>query len=169
MVTHRGIEANPIQLKPIMDSQTPTSRKGVQQLTSWLAVLGGFISRFTYRLNQFFAILKGAQQANWNQECDQALTAIKLYLTEPPVLVSLEAEDTLYIYLAVFEILVSSALFKEDENRKQRPIFFVRKSLSEEETRYTRLEQAALALRVAAKNFVPTFRRTLSLYSPTSL
>ena len=27
MVTQRGIEANPIQLKAIMESQTPTSRK----------------------------------------------------------------------------------------------------------------------------------------------
>ena len=32
MVTQRGIEANPIQLKAIMDSQTPTSKKRVQQL-----------------------------------------------------------------------------------------------------------------------------------------
>ena len=30
MVTRRGIEANPIQLKAIMDSQAPTSKKGVQ-------------------------------------------------------------------------------------------------------------------------------------------
>ena len=37
IVTQRGIEANPIQLNAIMDSQTPTSRKGVQQLTGWLA------------------------------------------------------------------------------------------------------------------------------------
>ena len=29
-VTQRGIEANPIQLKAIMESQTPTTRKGVQ-------------------------------------------------------------------------------------------------------------------------------------------
>ena len=29
MVTQRGIEANPVQLKAIMDSQDPTSRKGV--------------------------------------------------------------------------------------------------------------------------------------------
>ena len=47
MVTKRGIEANPIQLKAIMDSQALTSRKGVQQLTGWLAALGRFISRFT--------------------------------------------------------------------------------------------------------------------------
>ena len=40
MVTQRGIETNPIQLKTIMDSQNPTSRKGVQQLTGRLAALG---------------------------------------------------------------------------------------------------------------------------------
>ena len=118
MVTRRGIEANPIQLKAIMDSQTPTSRKGVQQLTSRLAALGRFISRFIDRLKSFFATLKGAQQDDWNQECDQALTTIKQYLTEPPVLVSPEADDTLYLYLAVSEISVSVTLFKEDENRK---------------------------------------------------
>ena len=53
---------------------------------------------------------------------------------------------------------IIAALFKEEENRKQRPIFFVRKSLSEAETRYTRLEKAALALRVAAKKLHPYFQ-----------
>ena len=47
MVTQRGIEANPIQLKAIMDSQAPTSKKGVQQLTSRLVNLEQFISHFT--------------------------------------------------------------------------------------------------------------------------
>ena len=47
MVTQRGIEANPIQLKAIMESQPPTTKKGVQQLTGRLAALGRFISRFT--------------------------------------------------------------------------------------------------------------------------
>ena len=46
MVTQRGIEANSIQLKAIMDSQAPTFRKGVQQLTGRLAALGRFISYF---------------------------------------------------------------------------------------------------------------------------
>ena len=61
------------------------------------------------------------------------------------------AGDTLYLYLAVSKASISAALFKEDENRKQRPILLVSKSLSEAETWYTHLEQAALALRVAAK------------------
>ena len=77
---------------------------------------------------------------------------IKQYLTEPPILASLEVGDTFYLYLTVFDVSVSAALYKEDENRKQRPVFFVSKSLSEAETRYTCLEQTTLALPVAAEN-----------------
>ena len=84
--------------------------------------------------------------------------AIKQYLTELSVLTSPEAGDTLYLYLAVSDFLVSADLFKEDENRKQRPVFFVRKSLSEAEDRYTHLEQAALALHVVAKKLRPYFQ-----------
>ena len=98
MVTQRWIKANPIQLKAIMNSQTPVSRQGVQQLTGRLVALRRFIFRFTDQLKSFFATLKGAQQAGWNQECNQALTAIKQYLTEPLVLASPEAGDTLYLY-----------------------------------------------------------------------
>ena len=83
---------------------------------------------------------------------------INQYLVEPPVLSSPEAGDTLYLYLAVSNVSVSVALFKEDENKKQRLVFFVSKSLPEEKTRYTRLEQEVLALRVVAKKFLPYFQ-----------
>ena len=81
MVTQRGIEANLTQLKAILEPPAPASRKGVQQLTGRLAALGQFIYRFTDHLKPFFATLKGANQARWNEECDEALTAIKQYLT----------------------------------------------------------------------------------------
>ena len=39
MMTQRGIEANPSQLKVILESPTPCSRNEVQQLTGRLAAL----------------------------------------------------------------------------------------------------------------------------------
>ena len=98
MATQRGIESNPIQLRTVMESQPPTTRKGVQQLAGQLAALGLFISRFTDRLKPFFTTLKWAKCAGWDTECDQALIAIKQYLTEPPILASLETGETLYLY-----------------------------------------------------------------------
>ena len=97
-------------------------------MTGRLAALGLFISRFTDHQKPFFVTLKGANQAGWNEECDEALTTIKQYLSEPPVLYGLEAGETLFVYSVVSDVSVSAALFKEDENRKQRPVFFVSKS-----------------------------------------
>ena len=158
MVTQRGIEENPLQLKAILQSPAPTSKKEIQQLTGRLAALGRFISHFTDRLKPFFKTLRGANRAEWDEQCDQELVAIKQYLTEPPVLMSPEHRDTLYLYLAASEIAVSAALFKECEDEKLRPIFFVSKSLTDAETRYTHLEQAALALRTAAQKLCLYFQ-----------
>ena len=151
MVTQRGIEANPPWIKAILQSPAPTSKKGIQQLTSRLATMGRFISRFTDHLKPFFTTLRRASRAKWNEECDRAFVVINQYLTEPPILVSPEIGDTLYLYLAASNIAVSTALFKECGDAKLRLMFFVSKSLTDAETRYSHLKRAALALRTAAQ------------------
>ena len=86
---------------------------------------------------------------------------IKQYLTEPPILMSPEAGDTLYLYLAASDIAVSAALFKECGDAKMRPVFFVSKSLTDAETRYSHLERAALALQTASQKLRPYFQAHL--------
>ena len=95
MMTRRGIEANPSQLKAILESPAPSSRKEVQQLTGRLAALGRFISRFTDRLKPFFTTLRGANRVGWNEECDLAFIQIKQYLAKPPILSSPDTGETL--------------------------------------------------------------------------
>ena len=158
MVTQRGIESNPIQLRAIIESHALPSKKGVQQLIGQLAALRHFISCFTDQLKPFFTTLKGSKMTEWNKECDQAFIEIKKYLTEPPVLASLEVGDMLYLYLVILDVSVSTALFKEDENQKQRPVFFVRKPYLKKKLGIPHLEQATLDLRVAAKKLFPYFQ-----------
>ena len=79
-------------------------------MTGRLAALGRFISQFTDCLKPFFVTLKGANQAGWNEECDEALVTIKQYLAEPPVLASPEAGETLFVYLAVSNVSVSATV-----------------------------------------------------------
>ena len=83
---------------------------------------------------------------------------IKQYLTKPPIMASPEASDTLYLYLVVSDVSISAALFKEDENQNQRPVFLIIKSLYEVETQYTHLEQAVLAFHVVATKLYPYFQ-----------
>ena len=64
MVTQRGIEANLAQLKAILESPAPASRKWVQQLTGRLAALGWFISRFTNCLKHSLSPSRGSTRPN---------------------------------------------------------------------------------------------------------
>ena len=76
-MTQRGIEANPSQLKAILESPAPSYRKEVQKLMGRLAALGQFISRFTNRSKPFFVALRRANRAKWTEECDRAFIHIK--------------------------------------------------------------------------------------------
>ena len=57
MVTHRGIEVNPNQVKAINNLQPPQSPKEVQKLTEIIAALNRFISRSADRCRPFFLLM----------------------------------------------------------------------------------------------------------------
>ena len=57
MVTHRGIEVNPNQIKAINNLQSPRNSKEVQKLTGMAAALNKFISRSANRCRPFFLLI----------------------------------------------------------------------------------------------------------------
>ena len=58
------------------------------------------------------------------------------------------------MYLAVLEVVVSAMLFRE-ENKKQRPMFYMSKMLLDAETRYSAVQKMVLALVNAKKKVTP--------------
>ena len=73
MVTQRGIEVNPDQIKAAMATFPLSSIKELQCLTSRLAALGRFITRFTDKLRPFFLILKEVSTTGWTNDYEQAI------------------------------------------------------------------------------------------------
>ena len=59
MVTQRGIEFNPTQVKFILETPTPSSKKELQCVIGRLATLVRFITCFIDNLRHFFLTLKG--------------------------------------------------------------------------------------------------------------
>ena len=57
IVTHRGIEVNPDQIKAINNLQSPQNPKEVQKLTGMAAALNRFISRSADRCRPFFLLI----------------------------------------------------------------------------------------------------------------
>ena len=69
MVTHRGIEVNPNQIKAINNLQPPRNSKEVQKLTGMTAALNQFISRSTDRCRPFFKLLNKWKGFEWIEKC----------------------------------------------------------------------------------------------------
>ena len=57
MVTHRGIEVNPDQIRAINDLKPPQNAKEVQRLTGMIAALNRFISKSADRCRPFYLLI----------------------------------------------------------------------------------------------------------------
>ena len=72
MVTHRGIEVNPDQIKAINNLRSPRNPKEVQKLTGMAAALNRFISQSADRCIPFFLLVNKLKGFEWTEECATA-------------------------------------------------------------------------------------------------
>ena len=97
------------------------------------------------RCHPFFQLLHKWKDFQWIEECVIAFEDLEQYLSSPPILSRLEKEEVLYAYLVVIDYAVNLVLVR-NEDRVERLVYYISKSLQEAETRYLPLEKAVLAI-----------------------
>jgi hypothetical protein len=155
MVSSRGIEANPEKIQAVLEMQSPTTTKQLQQLTGRLVALNWFISRSTDKCLPFFKIMRKAFE--WSKECEEAFSQLKMYLASSPLLSRTVPGEVLYLYLAVSPTAISAALVREDEGT-QKSMYFVSKALHGAEERYPQIEKLVFALVMASRKLQSYFQ-----------
>ena len=114
MVTHRGIEVSPDQIKAINSLQTPRNPKEVQKLTGMVVALNRFISRSADRCRPFYLLMNKWKGFEWSEDCVLAFQQLKEYLSRPPIMSSPEVDEVLFAYIAVAPHAVSLILLRDD-------------------------------------------------------
>nr|CAN71017.1 hypothetical protein VITISV_008564 [Vitis vinifera] len=145
MVSQRGIE----------------EQKGITAHHRQARRANRFIARFTNELRPFFLAIRKAGESGWTDSCQSAFEKIKHCLMQPPILSSPLPEEKFYMYLAVLEWAISVVLFHCPSPKEQKPIYYVSRVLADIETRYSKMELTALALRSAAQKLRPYFQAHL--------
>ena len=167
MVTHRGIEMNPDQIKAINNLQPPRNPKEVQKLTGMTTTLNQFISKLADRCRPFFLLLHKWKGFKWTEECAMAFQQLKEYLSRPPIMSSPKVDEVLFAYLAVASYAISFVLIRVDSGI-HRPVYYMSKSFHEAEVRYLLLEKANLAV-VHATRKLPHYFQTHTVVVLTQL
>ena len=155
IVNSRGIEANPDKKKVMLDMQLPSNTKEIQRLTGRITVLNRFVAKANDKCQPFLQVLKKAFQ--WDALCEEAFTALKTYLSSPPILVSPVERELHTLYLAVSDFSTSVALVKE-QDRVQHLVYYCSQALRGEEERYPKMENLILALVTTARKLRPYFQ-----------
>ena len=114
MVTHKGIEVNPDQIKAIINLRYPRNPKEVQKLTGMIAALNRFISRSADMCKPFFLLINKWKDFEWTEECATAFQQLKDYLARPPIMSSPGPDEVLFAYIAMTSYVVSLVLIRVD-------------------------------------------------------
>ena len=101
-------------------------------------------------------MLKGSKKFERIDKYEQAFQALKEHLGHLPLLSKPIDGEKLYLYLILFQEVVSTTLVREEE-KVQWSVYYVRKRLLDTETKYPELEKLALALVVASRKLRPYF------------
>uniref|UniRef100_A0A2N9FM34 RNase H type-1 domain-containing protein n=1 Tax=Fagus sylvatica TaxID=28930 RepID=A0A2N9FM34_FAGSY len=165
MVSHRGIEVNPDQIKVIQELKAPRTHKEVQRLTGMTAALSRFISRSADRCQPFFQLLKKSTTFKWDDKCVSAFEDLKRYLSSSLLLSNPTPGEPLFLYLAVSDRAVSAVLIRIKDT-VQCPVYYASKTMTEAETRYPPLEKVGLAL-ITAADKLPQYFQAHTVYLVT--
>ena len=94
-------------------------------------------------------MLRKADAIGWTDNCPNVFEKIKHYLAQLPILSSPQHGKWLYVYLAVSDWAISTVLFRCPSHREHKSVYYISRAMVDAETRYSKIEQTALALRNA--------------------
>ena len=102
-----------------------------------------------------FKLLKASEKFEWSEEADTAFTQLKQFLTSPPVLTAPREDETLLLYIAATNRVVSMAMVVERDEpshvyKVHRPIYFISEVLNESKTRYPQIQKLIYAILITS-------------------
>ncbi|XP_026430549.1 uncharacterized protein LOC113327588 [Papaver somniferum] len=147
IVSNTRIEVDPEKANAIINMPPPKNEKEVRGFLGRIQYISRFIAQLTPVCAPIFKLLRKNSPKEWNEECQEAFDQIKKYLSNPPVLVPPVPGKPLLLYLSVTDSSMGEVLGQYDEDgKKEQAIYYISKTLSGYESKYSTLEKTCLAL-----------------------
>lgn len=146
IVSQRGIKVDPAKVKAILEMPPPTNINQFRTLQGWLQLIDRFIAQLADKIHPFQHLLRKGIHFNWTQKCQEEFDQIKNYLLTPPVLMPPIDERHLILYVTATTSAMGALLAQNDNDGKERAIYYISCSLVRYELNYSPIEWACLAV-----------------------
>ena len=119
LVSERGIEVDPENIKVILDMPAPRTKREIRGFLGILQYISRFIARLTDICEPILRLLRKSQPTVWDHDCQRVFEKIKECLISSPVLVPLTPGHPLLLYLSVSVIAMGCMLAQLDDSGKE--------------------------------------------------
>uniref|UniRef100_A0A8C5Q8I3 ribonuclease H n=1 Tax=Leptobrachium leishanense TaxID=445787 RepID=A0A8C5Q8I3_9ANUR len=151
-VTSEGLNPQRKKVEAVMKSRTPTN---ISELRSFLGMMNysrKFIENYAEICKPLLTLLKKDVKWIWGETQEQAMTELKIKLTQAPCLAYPEGGKPFYLETG-FTNLSMSAVLCQKQDYQSKIIAYASKSLSPVEIKFSDCEKALLATVWALQNF----------------
>ncbi|CAL2229814.1 unnamed protein product [Prunus armeniaca] len=148
LVHQRGIEIDKNKAKSIIEALPPWNKKELQSLLGKINFLRRFISNSAGKVQPFSSLLRLKQEHTfkWEEQHQQAFEEIKHYLSNPPVMSPPKRGRPLKLYVSASEVSIGSLLVQDNKEGKEQTVYYLSRTLTEVERKYSIIERLCLAL-----------------------
>ncbi|ONK60678.1 uncharacterized protein A4U43_C08F21380 [Asparagus officinalis] len=126
IVTTNKIHIDPNKVKAIQELQPPRNLKELRGLQGRLAYIRRFISNLSDKCQPFSKPMKKGVCFVWDELCQQVFDEIKIYLSNPPVLVAAVLGKPFLINIRAMEHSLGALLAQNDDVGHEQGIYYLR-------------------------------------------
>jgi hypothetical protein len=149
----QGIWVDPIKVEAILNLPPPSTLHQLQSLQGKENFLHRFIPNYVEITHGFTWLLKKYSEFIWDTVANDAFEALKLSLTQAPLLFPPDYSRDCFLYLVASEYTIGMVLVQEDDAHDEHVIYYLSQSLTSTEIKYQHVEKLALATVQAIQRF----------------
>lgn len=153
IVSKRGIFIDPTRVDAIQTINLPRNKKELQSFLGKINFLRRFVPNFVELVKHITCMLKKDAEIKWHEKARRSFAAIKLALTEAPVLISLDFEKEFFTFSYASNQTIAIVLLQKNNDGFEQPISFFSRALRDAELKYNLIEKQAYALVKSLKAF----------------
>jgi hypothetical protein len=153
IVSKDGIRVDPLKIQAILALPPPKNLTQLQSLQGKANFLRRFICNYAEITKGFMRLLQKNVPFIWDDTAQRSFNALKHALTHAPLLHPPDYTKDYLLYLAASTSTIAMVLVQEDSNGEEHVIYYLSKSLSGPELRYSHVEKLAMAAVIAVQRF----------------
>ncbi|UYV85054.1 hypothetical protein LAZ67_X004411 [Cordylochernes scorpioides] len=153
VIDKMGLHKTNDKIKAVLDAPEPLN---VTQLRAFLGLITyyhKFIRNAADVLSPIYALLKKGTKWHWSTECRKAFRQIKEIISSDQILITYDPKLPIRLSCDSSSYGLCAVLSQIDVDGNERPIYFISRTLSQAERKYSQIDKECLSIIWALKKF----------------